>query len=760
MHTPSLFILVSAVLSTVTASPAARWSQCNSLKPAAKASDPHWMQTIKRQGISAYNASPSTYKVYRNVKDYGAKGDGKTDDTAAINKAISDGGRCGQGCASSTTSTAIVFFPAGKYRVSGALLAYYYTQLIGDAKHPPTLIADPSFSGSAVIDADPYNSDGSNWYINQNSFYRSVRHITIDLTQAPSTASGIHWQVSQATSLVDVVVNMSQDNATQQQGLYMENGSGGFMSDLTFVGGKVGLNVGNQQFTVRNLNVKNTQTAVQMNWNWGWTFQGFNFQNVTTGFQVGQGSGTEVLLDGTLKNVKTFVNTTAPAGTAFTGSVLIDNVKFNNVTIGLVDETGVTKLTGGTKTVRQWAEGRKYYDSVTTPTKVQGPINAPAKPQALLDSSGRIFQRGRTDYANYAASQFASVKSAGAKGDGVTDDTKAIQAFIKKNAGCKILYFDAGTYVVTDTIDIPSGSIVVGEAWSTVIGDGAKFADQTRPRPVIRVGKPGEKAGAEISDMVFSARGGSAGAIIIEWNAADKPGQKATAAMWDVHIRIGGFAGSNIQVNNCLIHTDHDVKTCTGAFLGLHITEKATAYLEGTWVWTADHDMEDPALRQIDVYTGRGILSESKNGPIWLIGTASEHASLVQYSFYNSKNVYAGLIQTETAYYQPKPPVPEPFKPSTVYHDPTFKNSTSGWGLHIASSQDVFVYGAGHYSFFQDYSTDCLATVGCQPYIVKVTSNSQDVYIYGLSTVGTTYMLNVDDKPIISETDNPTGFQQ
>lgn len=33
-------------------------------------------------------------------------------------------------------------------------------------------------------------------------------------------------------------------------------------------------------------------------------------------------------------------------------------------------------------------------------------------------------------YENYAVSQFVSVKSQGAKGDGVTDDTTAIQAVL------------------------------------------------------------------------------------------------------------------------------------------------------------------------------------------------------------------------------------------------------------------------------------------------------------------------------------------
>ena len=105
----------------------------------------------------------SGYKVFRNVKSFGAMGDGVTDDTAAINNAIASGNRCGATCTSSTITPAVVYFPPGTYLVSSPLIQYYNTQFLGDPHDFPTLLAASSFVGLGVITSDVYTGANTEW---------------------------------------------------------------------------------------------------------------------------------------------------------------------------------------------------------------------------------------------------------------------------------------------------------------------------------------------------------------------------------------------------------------------------------------------------------------------------------------------------------------------------------------------------------------------------------------------------------------------
>ncbi|GJJ08010.1 hypothetical protein Clacol_002217 [Clathrus columnatus] len=416
---------------------------------------------------------------------------------------------------------------------------------------------------------------------------------------------------------------MSTASNTAHQGIFMENGSGGFFGDLVFNGGKFGIWVGNQQFTIRNVTFNNAQTGGTS--------------------QSDQTAGAEAIIDATVTNTPIFIETTQTSNGKLAGSILLDNVLLSNVPTAVKTAQGNVVFAGpGSGTITQWAQGNVFSGTSGNAQFVQSNLSPPSKPSSLLQG-GKIVSRTRPQYQTYSASQIVSVKAQGAKGDGNTDDTAAIQAVLNQFSGCKIIFFDAGTYIVTNTITIPEGTIITGEVWPVIMGSGSNFQSQTNPRPVVQIGAPGSSGSVEITDMIFSTRGPTPGAIIVEWNV--KGTSPASAGMWDSHIRIGSAQGTNMGSAQCPAQGETSQSNCIGAFLGLHLTASSSAYIESLWVWNGDHDL-DGNNGQVSVFSGRGILSQS-SGPVWLIGTA-EHHVLYQYNLAGASNHYLGLIQTET----------------------------------------------------------------------------------------------------------------
>lgn len=783
----ALFVTLRVLLLSVSTSPVEAVPVTSTSTKTTSTSSSYWVANIQRQGTVAFGNS--SYNVFRNVQDYGATGDGTTDDTAAINSAITDGNRCGLGCDSSTLTPAIVYFPPGTYLVSAPIIQYYYTQFIGDAVTIPTIKASASFTGIAVIDSDPYDSKGDNWFTNQNNFYRQIRNFVIDITSMPATkGAGIHWQVAQATSLQNIVFEMVQggtDNA--QEGIFMDNGSGGFYSDLVFNGGNYGMFVGNQQFTTRNLTFNNCNTAVYMNWNWVWNLKsisvnncgvGVNMSNTPTNQTVGSVLIQDSKFVGTPKGVITAFSTTG--NTPTTGNTLvIDNVDFTGSTDAIVSYTGATILAGGS-VISSWAQGNAYTTgddgsasaatcasaaATASSTTVQGSLTAPTKPATLMDGS-TIFERSKPQYEGVPSSSFVSVKSAGAKGDGETDDTAALQSAMNSLTSDQILYFDHGAYVVTSTVKVPSNIKMTGEIWPLIMASGTAFANQASPAPVFQVGQTGDTGAVEMSDLIFETKGPAPGAIMVEWNVAES--SQGASGMWDVHMRIGGSAGTSLQSNTCAknpnVTTSYNAD-CAGAFLLLHVTTKATIYLENNWFWVADHELDLSDHDQINIYNGRGVLVESQ-GPVWMYGTSSEHSQFYNFEFANAQNVYAGVIQSETPYMQSNPTALNGgFTPSDTYFDPDFSTCNGdascekAWGLRIFASTDILVYGAGLYSFFDNYSETCLATESCQVNMVSIEC-STEIYLWALSTKASTNMVTVDGTGVVNQSDNMSNFCQ
>ncbi|KAJ4288747.1 hypothetical protein N0V88_007281 [Collariella sp. IMI 366227] len=702
-------------------------------------------EKIKHQGVAPFGGVD--YKVFRNVKDFGAKGDGVTDDTDAINKAISDGKRCGPGCTGSTKTPGLIYFPPGTYMISSPIIDFYYTQLIGNPGCPPVLKATANFEGRWLLDTNPYQSSGSLAWGATNVFWRQVHNFVIDLTGTNSSAliAGIHWPSSQSTSLSNIEFKLSEASGTQHQGLFIEEGSGGYIGDLTFHGGAQAMTIGNQQFTMRNIKISKAKTAIQQLWSWGWTYQGVSIDSCEVGFDftaASEGSlgvGSITILDSEIKNTPIGIAYGSEGATKppVANNFVFENVRLDNVPAAIKSPAG-TVLAGstGASVIAAWGRGHKYTPSSSGPTKFEGTIPANTRPASLLSGSA-YYTRSRPQYEDLPASEFLSARDAGAKGDGTTDDTAALnKLFATAASSNKVVFLDAGMYVVTSTLLIPANSRIFGEAFPVLLSSGPFFASASSPKPLVQVGTPGSQGRIEWSNTILSTRGAQPGAILLEYNLASPA--SSPSGLWDVHTRIGGFAGSDLQLAECAknpntVVTEQNLqKECIAAFMSVHITPSAAGvYMENCWVWVADHDIEEGANNeQITIYAGRGMLVEKSQGPLWLVASSVEHHQLYEYQFVGAANVYMGQIQTETAYYQPNPDASLPFESLEKYADPVLAEGESGQ------------IGKG-------------AT--CQKRIFSVEGKSQ-VRVYNLNTVGTNKMVTVDGKDVVNYEDNIDGF--
>ncbi|KAL2361748.1 hypothetical protein RJZ56_005363 [Blastomyces dermatitidis] len=703
------------------------------------------------------------YEFYRDVVEYGADNTGKEDATEAINAAIKDGNRCGLECGNTFAQGAIIYFPPGTYKICRPVIQLYYTQFIGDALDPPTIKGCDTFQGIALFDTDPYipNGNGQNWYINQNQFFRQIRNFIFDLTEMPLTTddhdqplvpTGIHWQVSQACSLQNLVFNMPEatdSNKVTHVGIFMENGSGGFVSDLVFNGGNIGWRAGSQQYTAMNLKFNGCLTAVQMIWDWGFNWQRIEVDGGAIAFNIsgrggstGQGIGSVSIIDSKISNCPIAILTNSRED-RINGppNIVIDNLEMINVETTVKSENGDVIL-DGTDHVGLWAIGRRYKGYKGT--YVSGDVEAPSKGKRLLDKDGKLFYRPRPQYEDFGVDQFLIATENGCKNDGTGDNAGDINAFLEKaTKERKIAYFPAGIYRVGGTVLIPTGSRVQGSSWSQIQGAGFYFNDIHNPRVVVQVGKKGDVGDMEIVDMMFTVQGATAGAIVLEWNVHED--SQGSAAMWDSHVRVGGALGTDLDIETCPKFEFSDACIC--ASLLFHVTPQASGYFENVWIWLADHDNDmsvydspDKIANQISIYAARGTLIESE-GPSWFYGTGSEHTVLYQYQVYGAKDIYLGHIQTETPYYQPVPIAPLPFYSAKKFPgDPSFEECrttgcSTAWGLRIINSEGVTLHSSGLYSFFQEYYQDCVPTHNCQERVLEV-RGSKDVALFNIFTVG------------------------
>ncbi|KAL6364313.1 hypothetical protein LRP88_02232 [Fusarium phalaenopsidis] len=188
--------------------------------PKEKRASGYWIiDDQKHPGKSPY-ATPD-YKVWRNFKDFGVKGDGKTDDPAAINKAIADGMRCGETCHSSITTLAVVYFPPGMYLPINV----------------PTILAASSFVGLGVFTSNKHVADDVG-ISTQPTSYGTMQDFIIESCESGLVVTGGSGGPNSKGQIVDSLIIADSIIANTQNGivtsLHAENATSLLVQNVGF----------------------------------------------------------------------------------------------------------------------------------------------------------------------------------------------------------------------------------------------------------------------------------------------------------------------------------------------------------------------------------------------------------------------------------------------------------------------------------------------------------------------------------------------
>jgi sugar lactone lactonase YvrE len=390
-----------------------------------------------------------TRAVYLTPDNFPVKGDGLADDSAGLQQAINQ--------VQEKTNQGILFVPSGRYRVTKTIYIWPGIRLIGFGATRPALVlgADtPGFQqgptymvffaggrpseGGTVPDASP------------GTFYSAISNIDFDIQDGNPGAVGVRAHYAQHCFLAHIDFHIGSGLAGIRDG-------GNVAQDVHFFGGRYGIwtrkPAPGWQFTVVDATFEGQREAAIREHEAGLTLIRPSFKNVPTAISIDPLYSDELWVkDARLENV------TGPAIVISNEKNARTEINMENVVCASVPlfvayrESG--KQVGGPATiygVRTFSHGLHYKDIGSEPaiedvfaTKALNALPSPV-PSDILDLP--------------PIETWVNIRSQGAAGDGVTDDTEALR---KAVAGHRAIYFPAGQYRVTDTIALRPDTVLIG----------------------------------------------------------------------------------------------------------------------------------------------------------------------------------------------------------------------------------------------------------------------------------------------------------
>ncbi len=488
---------------------------------------------------SALAASPSVYRSApgdpRAITVKGV-GDGRADDSAAIQQAIDAAAAGGHG--------GIVFLPSGRYRISRTIFVRTAVRIFGvGPTRPEIVLADDSAgfgSGVAAMVSftgeDQYRVgkapvpprtsvpfDPSIFDATSSTFYSAVSNVDFRIGTGNAGAVAVRFRVAQHGYIRHADFHIGSGFA----GVYQ---AGNEFEDLKFFGGRYGIVTEKTspawQFTLIDSEFDGQRDAAIREHEVDLTLVNVAFRNAPVGIEIDRGYSDSLWgKDVRFENISQAGVVVSAENSVFTQIGFDNAVASNTPTFARFRDSGRTVAAPGRSyRVADFSYGLKLAGL--------GTIGDYATDVTIAPITRLPARRKPAIRALPPVRDWADVRTLGVKGDDTTDDTAALQRAIDTH---RVLYLPMGRYRVTDTLKLRPDSVIIALHPSLTH---LYLPDET---PAY-MGVGGPKA------LIESAKGGNA---IVSglglWTGGVNP--RATALLWkageasevnDVKIQGGG----------------------------------------------------------------------------------------------------------------------------------------------------------------------------------------------------------------------------
>lgn len=489
--------------------------------------------------ISAYQTMPDDPRAVQ-VK---AAGDGRTDDSTAIQEALNEASNQGEG--------GLVFLPSGRYRITRSLLVPQAVRLYGVGATRPVLVLAANTPGFQKGVANMVVFTGGDQYTvgkvpvpvksavpysdkvrdaNSATFYSAMSNVDFEIGDGNPAAAAVRLRTAQHSYLSHMDFHIGSGLA----GVYMV---GNESFDLKFYGGRYGILTEKTspawQYTLMDSTFDGQRDAAIRGHEAGLTLINTTIRNTPVGIEIDRGYGDWLWgKDVRFENVSKAAVIISNEDNVYT-QVGFENALAKNVPVfARFRDSG--KTVAGYGPVYQVSEFN--YGLMLPGVGSVGKFATNVKGAALKALPA---ERAPVMRALPSTKEWASVRSFGAVGDGVTDDTAAVQKAIDSK---RVVYLPLGFYMVQDTIRLKPDTVLVG------LHPGVTQLVLPNGSPAY-AGADGPKA------LLESARGGDA--IVSGFGlATGEVNPRATALLWR--------AGADSLVDDIRIQGGHGTRLYDG----------------------------------------------------------------------------------------------------------------------------------------------------------------------------------------------------